>query len=164
MTSLPPAEAPSWRQYAFRAILWVAVVGSLAYAASTGSFDFIENAVSLRLEPNRDAVQLTGSVPPVIEVKVALKNNTANPAALTAPSACKVFRWQIFSRSGEMVQTRVSDTKCPEMAVSAGLATGAMLEEIYSITLVPGRYVVGQDYQVRVWYWGYEGEFQFRAE
>jgi hypothetical protein len=39
-----------------------------------------------------------------------------------------------------------------------------MLEEIYSITLVPGRYVAGQDYQVRVWYWGYEGEFLFRAE
>ncbi len=164
MTSLPPAEAPHWRQYVFRAILWVAVVGSLAYAASHGAFDSLENAVSLRLEPNRDAVQLAGSVPPVIEIKVTLKNNTPEAAALSAPSACKVFRWQVFSRSGEMVQTRVSDAQCPEMAVSAGLAPGEKLEEIYSITLVPSRYRAGEDYQVRAWYWGYESEFQFRAE
>jgi hypothetical protein len=164
VTSLPPAEAPNWRQYVFRAILWVAVVGSLAYAASQGAFDSLENAVSLRLEPNRDAVQLVGSVPPVIEIKVTLQNNTPDPAALKAPSACKVFRWQVFSRSGEMVQTRVSDVQCPELAVSAGLQPGQKLEEFYSITLVPSRYIAGQDYQVRVWYWGYESEFQFSAE
>lgn len=164
MTQLPREEAPGWRQYVFRAILWFAVVGSLAYAASQGAFDSLENAVSLRLEPNRDTVQLTGTVPAVIEIKVTLKNNTENNAALIAPSACKVFRWQVFSRAGEMIQTRVSDTKCPDVPVSAALAPGEQLDEIYSISLNPSRYLPGQDYQVRAWYWGYESEFQFKTE
>jgi hypothetical protein len=164
VNQLPREEAPGWRQYVFRAILWFAVVGSLAYAASQGAFDAMENAVSLKLEPNRDTVQLAGSVPPVIEIKVTLKNNTESNAALSAPSACKVFRWQIFSRSGEMVQTRVNEAKCPDVAVSAALAPGEKIDEIYSVALSPSRYLPGQDYQVRVWYWGYEGEFQFKAE
>jgi hypothetical protein len=100
----------------------------------------------------------------VIEMKVTLRNSTSKSVALTATSACKVFRWQVFSRSGEMVQTRVSDDNCPETPVSAGLASGQKLEEIYAIPLVPGRYIPGNDYLVHVWYWGYESEFQFTAE
>jgi len=30
--------------------------------------------------------------------------------------------------------------------------------------LVPARYQPGNDYLVHYWYWGYEGEFQFKAE
>ena len=164
VNKLPSAPPPDWRQYMFRAVLWVAVVASIAYAASQGGFDYLENAVSLRLEPNRDTVQLAGKVPAVIEVKVTLKNNTSAAAALSAPSACKVFRWQVFSRAGEMMQSRINDDKCPEMAVSSALQPGQQIEEFYSIALVPSRYTAGQDYQVHAWYWGYEATFQFKAE
>lgn len=164
MGALPQMPPPDWKQYVLRAMIWVAFVGALGYSAANGGLDFLENDVSLVVEPNRDAVALSGTVPPVIEMKVTLKNSTPKSVALTATSACKVFRWQVFSRSGEMIQTRVSDDKCPETPISAGLGSGQKLQEIYAITLVPGRYIAGNDYLVQVWYWGYETEFQFRAE
>jgi len=164
MGKLPQMPAPDWKQYVLRAMIWVAFVGALGYSAANGGLDFLENAVVLNVEPNRDSVALSGPTPPVIEMKVTLRNSTSNSVALTATSACKVFRWQIFSRSGEMIQTRVSDDNCPETPVSAGLASGQKLEEIYAIPLVPGRYIPGNDYLVKVWYWGYETEFQFTAE
>lgn len=164
MAKLPQMPAPDWKQYVLRAMIWVAFVGALGYSAAYGGLDFLENAVSLKVEPNRDEVPLSGPMPPVIEMKVTLKNNTSASVALTAASACKVFRWQIFSRSGEMIQTRLHDDKCPASTVSAGLASGQQLQEIYAITLVPERYIAGNDYLVHVWYWGYETEFQFRAE
>lgn len=164
MRPLPQSPAPNWQQYMLRAVIWVAFIGSLGYAAANGGLDFLEDDVSLKLEPNRERVSLQGNVPPVIEVKVTLKNNTSKDVALRAPSACKIFRWQVFSRSGELMQSKVHEDSCPASEVSVGLGTGLKIEEFYSVNLVASRFSAGQDYQVRVWYWGYEGEFQFTAE
>ncbi len=164
MRPLPQSPAPSWQQYVLRAVIWVAFVGALGYAAANGGLDFLEHAVSLKLEPNRERVGLSGNVPPVIEVKVTLKNNTSQDVTLHAPSACKIFRWQVFSRSGELMQSKVHEDSCPNAEVSVGLGTGLQIEEFYSINLAAARFSAGQDYQVRVWYWGYEKEFQFTAE
>ena len=164
MKPLPHAPAPDWRQYMLRALIWVAFVGSLGFAAANGGLDFLENDISLKLEPNRERVSFTGPVPPVIELKVKLRNNTSKDVALTAPTACKVFRWQIFSRSGELVQSKVLEDSCPASGVTIGLASGKQVEEIYAIDLAKTRYRSGQDYLVHVWYWGYESEFQFAAE
>lgn len=164
MQPLPRSPAPDWRQYIIRAVIWVSFVGTLGYAAAEGGLDFLENDVNLKLEPNRDAVALHGAAPAVIELRVTLKNATPNAVALSAPSACKIFRWQIFSRSAELMQTSVPDDKCPEVTASTGLRAGEKLEEFYAIALVADRFQAGNDYQVRVWYWGYESTFQFRAE
>ena len=164
MTSLPQAPPPDWRQYMLRAIIWVVFVGALGYSAANGGLDFLENDVALKLDANRSTVTLASVEPAVIELKVTLKNSTQKAVALSAPSACKVFRWQIFSRSGEMVQSKIADDKCPETPVSAGLASGQQLQEIYALALVTDRYKAGHDYQVRVWYWGYKSEFEFSAE
>lgn len=164
MSPLPQASPPSWRQYAVRGMIWIAFVGAVAYSARNGGFDFLADEVSLNLEPNRDTVSLAGNEPATIEIKITLKNNTAKSAALTAASACRVFRWQIFSRSGEMMQSKAADDKCPDTPVSAGLGSGQQLQEIYAINLAKTRYKPGTDYQVRIWYWGYEGEFQFTTE
>jgi hypothetical protein len=161
---LPRAPAPDWRQYVIRALIWVGFVGALGYSAANGGLDFLENDVSVKLEPNRDAVALHGTVPPVIQLRVTLKNSTQNAVALDAASACNIFRWQIFSRSAELMQTSVPDDKCPSVPVTAGLRSGEKIEEFYAISLVPDRYQAGNDYQVKVWYWGYEGTFEFRAE
>jgi hypothetical protein len=164
MQTLPRAPAPDWRQYVIRALIWVGFVGTLGYTAANGGLDFLENDVSLKLEPNRDAVALHGPVPAVIQLRVTLKNSTQDAVALSAPSACKIFRWQIFSRSAELMQTSVPDDKCPETPVTAGLRPGEKLEEFYAVPLSPDRFQSGNDYQVKVWYWGHEGAFQFRAE
>ncbi|MCE9521604.1 MAG: hypothetical protein K8S25_04140 [Alphaproteobacteria bacterium] len=164
MAQLPQTPAPNWRQYALRIGIWAAFVGSLAYAAANGGLDFLENDVSLKLEPNRDVVALTGKEPAVIQVKVTLSNNTAKTVALNAQSACKVFRWQIFNTGGGQVQARFDPIGCPEVAVMAQLAPGAKLEEFYSIALEAERYTPGQDYLVNARYWGHEGEFVFKAQ
>jgi hypothetical protein len=100
----------------------------------------------------------------VIEVKVRLTNNTREPATLRAASACKIFRWQIFARSGDMVQSKVNEDTCPATEIAVNLPSGEKVEEFYSIPLEPQRYRAGGDYLVTYWYWGYEGEFQFTAE
>lgn len=164
MDKLPQSPAPDWRQYMLRALIWVAFVGSLGYAAANGGLDFLENDVSLKLEANRDSVQLTGPVPAVIELKVKLQNSTSKGVQLSAPSACKIFRWQIFNRSAELMQSAIPDDRCPETPVSAALGSDQKIEEIYSIPLTPERFKAGEDYLVHVWYWGYEAEFQFKAE
>jgi hypothetical protein len=160
---LPQAPAPDWRRYVLWMLIWVAFIAALGYAASEGGLGFLENAVSVTAEANRDRVKLVGAAP-VIEVKVRLTNNTREPALLRAATACKIFRWQIFARSGDMVQTRVNEEVCPQTEVSANLPSGEKVEEFYSIVLEPQRYRAGDDYLVRYWYWGYEGEFQFTAE
>lgn len=160
---LPHAPAPDWRRYVLWMLIWVSFIAALGYAASEGGLGFLENAVSVTAEANRDRVKLDGEAP-VIEVKVRLTNNTSEIAVLHAGTACKIFRWQIFARSGDMVQTKLNEEVCPPTEVSANLASGEKVEEFYSIVLERHRYRAGDDYLVRYWYWGYEGEFQFTAE
>ena len=62
------------------------------------------------------------------------------------------------------MQSKVAEDICPISATGAILPSGKSLEEFYSIALAGSRYHAGEDYQVRIWYWGYEGEFQFRVE
>jgi hypothetical protein len=160
---LPRAPAPDWRRYVLWMLIWVAFIASLGYAASYGELGFLENAVSVAAEPNRDSVPLKSE--PVIQLKVTLRNNTRETVVLRAPSACKVFRWQVFSRDGNMVQSKVNDENaCPNGEVSANFPSGEKVEEFYSIVLEASRYRGGDDYLVHYWYWGYEGEFQFKAE
>jgi hypothetical protein len=160
---LPPSPAPDWRRYVLWMLIWVAFIASLGYAASYGELGFLENAVSVVAEPNRDAVPVKSD--PIVQVKVTLRNNTRETVVLRAPSACKVFRWQVFSRDGNMVQSKVNDeAACPNSEVSANFPSGEKVEEFYSIVLEAGRYRPGDDYLVQYWYWGYEGEFQFKAE
>ena len=164
MSELPRAEAPDWRQHLIRSLVFVAFVAALGYAAAYGGLSVFEDDVHLALEPNRDSVQFTGTEPPVIQVKVSLRNNTDADVTLKAPSACKMFRWQVFDRSGDMLQSKVSEDTCPNTEVVAILPPGEKLEEFYAITLAPTRYRAGDDYLVHYWYWGYEGQFQFKAE
>lgn len=159
----PQPPQPEWRRYLLWAVIWVAFVGSLGYSASHGGLDFLENAVVVRAEPNRDRVKLSGE-DPAIQVKLSLRNSTAEAVTLKAPSACKVFRWQIFNRAGEMMQSKVNEDTCPYTEVTAVLPPGEKLEEFYSVVLEPQRYRAGQDYLVHYWYWGYEGQFEFTAE
>jgi hypothetical protein len=161
---MQPAPPPDWTRTLLRIGIWFAFVAAIAYAVTNGGFTFLEDDIHLALEPNRDRVSLQGEEPPVIQVKVLLRNNTREDLTLTAPSACKMFRWQIFDRSGDMVQSKVNEDSCPTQEVNAILPPGETLEEFYSIVLVPGRYRAGDDYLVHYWYWGREGEFQFKAE
>jgi hypothetical protein len=164
MQPLPQSPAPDWRQYVLRAIIWVSFVGALGYAAANGGLGFLENDVSLSVEANRDSVPLAGPGPALIEMKVTLRNNTRADIRLESPTACKILRWQIFSRSGDLIQSKVQDDLCPATGVSVSLAVGQKLEEFYSIQLASQRFRKGDDYQVHVWYWGYESQFQFKAE
>ena len=164
MAQLPSTPPPDWRQYAMRIGIWVAFVGALAYAAANGGLDFLGNDINLKMEPNRETVALASKEPAVIQVKVTLRNNTGETVVLDAPSACKVFRWQIFDNNGAQVQARYDPTGCPEVAVQAGLKPGATLEEIYSIPLEVSRFEVGQIYVVHARYWGRESDFEFKTE
>ncbi|MFM9863578.1 MAG: hypothetical protein ACKVRO_08220 [Micropepsaceae bacterium] len=161
---LPQAAAPDWRRYLIWALIWVGFIAALGYSASQGGLGFLENAVVVSAEPNRDKVKLQGAEPAVIQVKVNLRNNTSKQATLTAPTACKIFRWQIFARTGDLVQTVVPKDTCPQSPVTAYLPAGENVEEFYAIALEAQRYEAGQDYLVSYQYWGYEGEFQFKAE
>jgi hypothetical protein len=164
MQPLPQAPKPDWRRYLLWSVIWVTFIAALGYAASQGSLGFLENAVVVTAEPNRDTVKLGSSEPAVIQVKVNLRNSTSKPAPLNAPSACKIFRWQIFARSGDLVQTVVPKDDCPQTPVAVTLGSGAHVEEFYAIVLEAHRYKPGEDYLVSYQYWGYEGEFQFKAE
>ena len=161
---LPQAPPPDWRQYMLRAVIWVTFIAALGYAAAGGGLGFLENDIHLAAEPNRDSVKLIGGAPPVIQVRITLRNNTSEQVTLNAKSACKIFRWQIFARTGELVQSWQNEAQCPDQPVTAFLPSGKTLEEFYSIALTPERYQAGQDYLVQYQYWGREGEFQFRAE
>ena len=164
MAQLPHAPAPDWRQYLIRAVIWVAFVGALGYAAANGGLGFLENDINLTIEPNRDVVALASKEPAIIQVKVVLRNNTAKTVVLNAASACKVFRWQIFDTSGAQVQARFDPTGCPEFKVSTQLQPGAAIEEYYSIPLEIQRYKPGQEYMVNARYWDQEAEFVFKTE
>jgi hypothetical protein len=147
-----------------RAVIWVAFVGTLAYAAANGGLGFLENDINLSIEPNRDSVSFAGTEPAIVQVKVTLRNNTADAVNLSVASACKIFRWQVFNRGGELIQSKVAEDICPISATGAILPSGKTLEEFYSIALAGSRYRAGEDYQVRIWYWSYEGEFVLRVE
>jgi hypothetical protein len=164
MNPLPQAPAPDWRQYMLRMVIWVAFIGALGYAAAGGGLGFLENDVNLSIEPNRERVSFAGAEPAVIQVKVTLRNNTRDPVTLSVGSACKIFRWQVFNRGGELIQSKVAEDICPISETGAVLPSGKTLEEFYSIALAGTRYRSGEDYQVRYWYWGYEGEFEFKVD
>lgn len=161
---LPQAPAPDWRQYVLRMVIWVAFIAALGYAAAGGGLGFLENDMNLAIEANRDSVSFAGSEPVIIQVKATLRNNTANDVTLSVASACKIFRWQVFNRAGELMQSKVAEDICPITATSAILPPTKTLEEFYSIALLGTRYRAGDDYQVRIWYWGYEGAFEFKVE
>lgn len=161
---LPQAPPPDWRRFLIWSLIWVAFIAALGYSASQGGLGFLENAVVVSAEPNRDKVALSSKEPAVIQVKVTLRNNTSKQTTLTAPTACKIFRWQIFARTGDLVQTVVPEDTCPKAPVTAYLPSGEHVEEFYSIVLESQRYERGHDYLVMYQYWGYEGEFQFKAE
>ena len=163
-SDVEPTQQTDVRRYLLWAVIWVAFVASLGYAATNGGLGFLENDIHVAIEPNRESVALSGQEPPVIQVKVRLRNNTADPANLSSPSACKIFRWQVFSRDAELMQSKTNEDVCPQGEVHAVLPSGKSVEEFYSIALEPQRYRAGDDYQVRYWYWGYEGAFEFRAE
>ena len=160
----PQAPAPDWRRYLLWAVIWVAFVAALGYAATKGSLDFLENDIHLSVEANRDSVALSTKEPAVIQLKVTMRNNTRDRVTLSAPSACKIFRWQIFNRSAELIQSKTNEESCPDSEVNAILPPGETLQEFYSIVLAAQRYRAGEDYLVRYWYWGREGAFEFRAE
>jgi hypothetical protein len=164
MQPLPQAPKPDWRRYLLWSLIWITFIAALGYSASQGGLGFLENAVVVQAEPNRDTVKLKGAEPAVIQVKVTLRNSTSKPATLVAPTACKIFRWQIFARSGDLMQSVIPKDNCPQTEVSANLASGNAVEEFYSIVLEAHRYTAGEDYLVVYQYWGYEGEFQFKAE
>lgn len=152
------------RRYVIWMITWVAFIAALGYAASKGGLGFLENDINLSVEANRTSVALASKEPPVIQLKVTLRNNTAKTVTLRAGNACKIFRWHIYSRSGELMQAKTDEYVCPAVEAAANLGSGKSVEEFYSIALVPERYTAGQDYLVTYWYWGYQGEFQFKAE
>lgn len=164
MNKLPQAPAPDWRQYVVRMVIWVAFVGALGYAAANGGLGFLENDMNLSIEPNRESVSFADGAATVIQVKVKLRNNKRDTVQLSAPTACKIFRWQIFSRGGDLLQSKPAEDICPAGNTGTVLSPGNALEEFYSIELVSTRYRSGEDYQVRYWYWGYEGEFVFKVE
>jgi hypothetical protein len=164
MQPLPQAPKPDWRRHVLWSVIWVAFIAALGYSASQGGLGFLENAVVVHAEPNRDSVKLQSAEPAVIQVKVSLRNSTSTQATLKAPTACKIFRWQIFARSGDLVQTVVPNDNCPQTEVTAYLPSGERVEEFYAIVLEAHRYKPGQDYLVSYQYWGHEGEFQFKAE
>ena len=164
MQPLPQAPPPDWRQYVLRTIIWIAFVGTLGYAASTGNLGFLQNDVDLTIEPNRGTVTLKGGVPPVIEVKVTLRNNTSDVRTFGAPSACRIFRWVILDRAGAQAQARTDEAHCPDQEVKVQLKPGQSIEEFYAIPLLVERFNAGRDYTVRLSYWGVEGEFSFTAE
>lgn len=145
-------------------VTWVAFIAALGYAASEGGLGFLENDVSVVAEANRTTVTLTGREPPVIQVKVKLRNNKTDAVTLKAGNACKIFRWHIYNRGGELMQANTNQYACPAVEAVAILPSGKSVEEFYSIALVPTRYTADEDYLVHYWYWGYEGEFQFKAE
>lgn len=165
MNAPSPQQPPTdWRRVLIRLGIWFAFVAALGYAVSSGSLRLFEEDIHLAIEANRTRVALAGDAPPVIEVKVTLRNNTNETLTLRAASACHTFRWQIFSRGAELMQSKAAEDTCPMTEVTALLPPGQTLEEFYSIGLVAQRYRAGQDYLVRYWYWGWEGEFQFTAE
>jgi hypothetical protein len=145
-------------------LIWVAFIAALGYSASQGGLSFLENAVVVVAEPNREIVTLKSSEPTVIQVKVTLRNSTSETVVIRAPTACKIFRWQIFDRAGDMIQSVIPKDICPDAEASANLPAGKSVEEFYAIVLEAQRFKPGQDYLVHYWYWGYEGEFQFKAE
>jgi hypothetical protein len=116
------------------------------------------------VEANRDSVALTGKTPPVIEVKIRLRNNTGKTATFRAPSACKVFRWQIFDTGGSQVQARYDPRGCPDIEVTTQLAPGQQIEEFYSIPLAVERFKPGEKYMANVRYWDQEAQFTFATE
>ena len=164
MQPLPQAPKPDWRRYLLWSLIWVVFIAALGYSASQGGLGFLENAVVVQAEPNRDTVKLNSAEPAVIQVKVTLRNSTSKTTTLVAPSACKIFRWQIFARSGDLVQNVIPKDNCPQTEAAANLPSGQSVEEFYAIVLESHRYTPGEDYLVQYQYWGYEGEFQFKAE
>jgi len=164
MQPLPQAPKPDWRRYLLWSGIWICFIAALGYSASQGGLGFLENAVVVQAEPNRDTVKLNSAEPAVIQVKVTLRNSTSKTATLVAPNACKIFRWQIFARSGNLIQNVVPKDNCPQTEAAANLPSGQSVEEFYAIVLEAHRYTPGEDYLVLYQYWGYEGEFQFKAE
>lgn len=169
MAQQPPKKPlPSvfdWRRQVLQMVVFVGFIAALGYAVSQGSFDYMSNAVDLTVEPNRTDVAFDILEPPVIQIHVKLKNNTAAPVKLTAPSPCKVLRWLIMTPAGEFVQSRGGDDlACADGVIENTLQPGQMIEEFYPIALLKERFPASGQYQAVVRYWGYEQNFTFSVK
>lgn len=155
-----------WRRQVLQIIFFVAFVAALGYAASQGSFDFLENEVSLTVVPNRTLVDFGASEPPVIQLHVKLKNNTNNPVTLEAESPCKVIKWVILAApSMDMVQARGgAEVACPDQPIRRQFEPGQEIEEFYALELNPVRFSTAGDYQIHIKYFGYTAIVPFEVK
>ena len=164
-TTLAAGSAARLAALLLWAVIWVSFIAALGYAASNGGLGFLENAVTVTAEPNRDTVKLQGAGTRGHPSQSQPAQQHPNQATLTAPTACKVFRWQIFARAGDLVQSVVPKDTCPQSPVTAYLPVRRSMRRVLcdrarSTALPAPATTTSCHYQ----YWGYEGEFQFKAE
>lgn len=155
-----------WRRQVLQVIIFVAFVGALGYAASKGSFDFLENEVSLTVVPNRTVVDFGANEPPVIQLQVKLKNNTGSDVTLEAESPCKVIKWVILAApSMDLVQARGgAEVACPDQTIRRAFVPGQEIEEFYALELNPSRFSTAGEYQIHIKYFGYTAVVPFQVK
>jgi hypothetical protein len=155
----PPPKPPQYFDGG-RMVLWsvilVALVGSLGYAAYTsgpsafGGFD-----VAMKVSADPVIVPLSGENAGKVTMTVDIQNRTANVQKLSAPAACKIFRWILFGEGERFVQTQSED--CAPSLMELVLQPNERKSETIDVAVDAARLKPGERYQFILEYWGLRG-------
>ncbi len=98
----------------------------------------------------------------MLPVVLRLSNHTDKQVVLSAPNACKIFRYVILRDDGVFVQGQgKAPAHCSPAKVSDAIGAGEVVERIEQIALNATRYRAG-DYVAHIEFWGYEAKGTFR--
>lgn len=109
------------------------------------------------------APRLDDGIPMLLPVRVRLVNRRETPETLTAPTACKIFRYIVLTGGGDFVQGAGQNRACAQEAQSASIDAGEAIEELFQLPLDAARFAAG-DYKVWVRFWGYEATADFKVQ
>lgn len=157
MATPPPPAKPSdlGQRMITSSIAIMAIVGVIVYFLYTGAVELDEPVQLTVVAAVPDAA--TADKPIAVDLALTLENGGKEGIALTAPTACEVFRWFLTDTENEFVQSQADAEVCAQVTVSTYLDGRHAMKETFPIKLDPARVKPGE-YRIHVRYWGYETE------
>lgn len=158
---LPQLSEPV-RAAIVRAMIYIGMILALAYLAEQSGWlsDAAPIAVAMDMPAQVTLIRDADSI--AVPVVVRIKNNSGQAASLEAPSTCHIFRWFVSSPEGEFIQAEANET-CTQVAMTANLPAGGLVEEAMQIDLDPKRLAPGTTYILSFRFWGQDGQARFTA-
>ncbi len=137
----------------------VVLVGLAGYLRLTTEIE----TVTLEVEIPQTVSPLAGESTVPLDITLRLENRSDEAVDLVARNECEVLRWFLLDAAGSFVQSQLMEG-CGDTAIADIIGPENTLVRTTTLSLDSGRIYAGEEYHLRLRFWGYEVQESFTVE